>query len=120
MYSLALDIFDRALSSKPLLSSVEDLVAVLLAKCDFKRRKIDWEDRKCIATYWKRHFIQFVCVADDDEVMDLRVTFEECLQYISEGRFALQHIELLDLTLLCCCNTKSNSFSRFRRPILPH
>ncbi|KAK4511610.1 uncharacterized protein ATC70_012826 [Mucor velutinosus] len=61
------DIFDRALSSKPLLSSVEDLVAVLLAKCDFKRRKIDWED------------------PDDDEVMDLRVTFEECLQYISEA-----------------------------------
>lgn len=44
MDSFALDIFDRALSSKPLLASVEDLVAVLLAKCDFKRRKIDWED----------------------------------------------------------------------------
>ncbi|CAO0790192.1 unnamed protein product [Mucor circinelloides] len=61
------DIFDRALSSKLLLSSMEDLVAILLAKCDFKRRKIDWED------------------PDDDEVMDLRVAFEESLQYISEA-----------------------------------
>ena len=52
---LHLDIFDRALSSKPLLSSVEDLVAVLLAKCDFKRRKIDWEDRKCIIAYSGQH-----------------------------------------------------------------
>ncbi|GAN01383.1 squamous cell carcinoma antigen-like [Mucor ambiguus] len=61
------DIFDRALSSKPLLSSVEDLVTVLLAKCDFKRRRIDWED------------------PDDDDVMDLRVAFEESLQYIAEA-----------------------------------
>ncbi|KAI8643790.1 hypothetical protein BD408DRAFT_414217 [Parasitella parasitica] len=60
------DIFDRALSSKLLLSSVEDLVALLLAKCDYKRRKVDWED------------------ADLDAVMDLRVAFEESLQYISE------------------------------------
>ncbi|CEP13308.1 hypothetical protein [Parasitella parasitica] len=61
------DIFDRALSSRPLLTSTEDLVAVLLAKCDYKRRKVDWED------------------VDPDAVMDLRVAFEESLQYIAEG-----------------------------------
>lgn len=38
--------FDKALSFQPLLASVEDLVAVLLAKCDYYRRRIDWDDRK--------------------------------------------------------------------------
>ncbi|KAI8357892.1 hypothetical protein EDC96DRAFT_445862 [Choanephora cucurbitarum] len=63
-----LDIFDRALASKPILSSIEDLVTVLLAKCDHARRRIDWED------------------LDEDAVMDLKVAFEESLEYIAEGR----------------------------------
>ncbi|KAI9487191.1 MAG: hypothetical protein EXX96DRAFT_473122, partial [Benjaminiella poitrasii] len=61
------DIFDRALASKPVLSSLDDLVTVLLAKCDFKRRKIDWED------------------ADEDAVLDLRLTFEESLDIFNEA-----------------------------------
>ncbi|KAI8969015.1 hypothetical protein BDF20DRAFT_916429 [Mycotypha africana] len=60
------EVFDRAMGSKLLLSSLEDLVTVLLAKCDYKRRKVDWED------------------LDEDVVMDLRVTFEECLEYLNE------------------------------------
>ncbi|KAI8391334.1 uncharacterized protein BYT42DRAFT_591897 [Radiomyces spectabilis] len=61
------DIFDRALRNETLLSSIEDLVTVLMAKCDYARRQVDWED------------------PDDEAVMDLRVTFEECLAYLSEG-----------------------------------
>ncbi|KAF7732093.1 Splicing factor [Apophysomyces ossiformis] len=62
-----LDIFDRALSNKTLLSSLEDLVTVLTAKCDFERRRIDWEE------------------PDENDVMDLRVAFEEAMVYISEA-----------------------------------
>lgn len=47
--TLHIDVFDRALSSKAILSNVDELVTVLLAKCDYKRRKIDWEDCKRIA-----------------------------------------------------------------------
>ncbi|ORE06408.1 hypothetical protein BCV72DRAFT_125331 [Rhizopus microsporus var. microsporus] len=61
------EIFDKALSFQPLLASVEDLVAVLLAKCDYYRRRIDWDD------------------LDDNAVMDLRVAFEESLAYVDEA-----------------------------------
>ncbi|KAI7871253.1 hypothetical protein BDF14DRAFT_1764920 [Spinellus fusiger] len=61
------DIFDRALESKPLLSSLEDLVTLLKAKCDYERRRIDWED------------------VGEEDVMDLRVAFEEAMVYISEA-----------------------------------
>lgn len=48
-----------------------------------------------------------IYIADEDEVMDLRVAFEESLQYISEGSFcsAAAHHITLDLTLFCCCDT---------------
>ncbi|KAI9024464.1 hypothetical protein CLU79DRAFT_108127 [Phycomyces nitens] len=61
------EIFDRALENKPLLASLEDLVALLRAKCDFERRRVDWED------------------PDEEIIMDLRVAFEEALVYLSEA-----------------------------------
>ncbi|KAI8082625.1 uncharacterized protein B0P05DRAFT_537764 [Gilbertella persicaria] len=61
------NIFDRALASKPVLSSIEDLVTVLLAKCDYARRKIDWED------------------LDEEAIIDLKVAFEESLEYVTEA-----------------------------------
>ncbi|KAI7901961.1 uncharacterized protein BX663DRAFT_552858 [Cokeromyces recurvatus] len=61
------DIFDRALASKPILSSLDDLVTVLLAKCDFKRRRVDWED------------------VDEDAVLNLRLVFEESLEILNEA-----------------------------------
>jgi hypothetical protein len=59
-------------------------------------------------------------IVDEDDVMDLRVAFEESLQYIQEGEFfcILKKKKNLDLTLLCFRDT--NSISQFRRPILPH
>ncbi|KAG0763735.1 hypothetical protein G6F57_006162 [Rhizopus arrhizus] len=59
--------FDKALSSQQLLASIEDLVAVLLAKCNYYRRKIDWEDPA------------------EEDVMNLRVAFEESLVYLHEA-----------------------------------
>ncbi|KAL0096647.1 hypothetical protein J3Q64DRAFT_1708654 [Phycomyces blakesleeanus] len=61
------EIFDRALENKALLASLEDLVALLRAKCDFERRRVDWEE------------------PDEETIMDLRVAFEEALVYISEA-----------------------------------
>ncbi|RCH97173.1 Squamous cell carcinoma antigen recognized by T-cells 3 [Rhizopus stolonifer] len=58
---------DKALSSQLLLASLEDLVALLLAKCNYYRRIIDWED------------------LEETEVMDLRIAFEESLTYINEA-----------------------------------
>ncbi|KAG0166044.1 Splicing factor [Apophysomyces sp. BC1034] len=62
-----IEVFDRALSNKTLLSSLEDLVTVLTAKCDYERRRIDWEE------------------PDESDILDLRVAFEEACVYISEA-----------------------------------
>ncbi|CAO3625441.1 unnamed protein product [Cunninghamella echinulata] len=69
-----IDLFDRALTNKSLLSSLEDLVSLLLSKCDYFRRSLDWQQ---------------IGSDDDDErneaLVDLRVAFEEALAYISEA-----------------------------------
>jgi hypothetical protein len=46
LFSLCIDVFDDAVQNKLLLSSMEDLITILLAKCDYERRQIDWSDRK--------------------------------------------------------------------------
>ncbi|SAL95059.1 hypothetical protein [Absidia glauca] len=61
------DIFDRAMTSKALATSLEDLVALMMAKCAHARRQVDWDQ-------------------DDDEgISYLRLTFQEALMYIDEA-----------------------------------
>ncbi|KAI8342565.1 hypothetical protein BC941DRAFT_389575 [Chlamydoabsidia padenii] len=61
------DIFDRAISNKALLSSLEDLVTLMMAKCAHARRQVNWDQ-------------------DDDEgISYLRLTFQEALMYIDEA-----------------------------------
>ncbi|KAI8997340.1 hypothetical protein BDB01DRAFT_770691 [Pilobolus umbonatus] len=62
-----IDLFDNAMATKPLTKSLEDLVTVLLAKCDYERRQIDWE------------------YPDNDQVLNLCVAFEESLDCIEEA-----------------------------------
>ncbi|KAI9493907.1 hypothetical protein BDB00DRAFT_821201 [Zychaea mexicana] len=59
-------IFDTALGNQILLSSLEDLVNLFRAKCDYLRRRIDWTD------------------PSEDDTVDLRVAFEEALVYLDE------------------------------------
>ncbi|KAG2237017.1 hypothetical protein INT48_001784 [Thamnidium elegans] len=63
----AIRFFDTALSSKQLLSSMDDLVTILLAKIDYVRRKIDWEE------------------ATQDDLIDIQLVFAECLEYYNEA-----------------------------------
>ncbi|KAI8079778.1 uncharacterized protein BX664DRAFT_202234 [Halteromyces radiatus] len=60
-------IFDRAISNKALLASLEDLVTLMMAKCAHARRQVDWEQ------------------VDEDSVSYLRLTFQEALMYIDES-----------------------------------
>ncbi|KAI8877320.1 hypothetical protein K501DRAFT_43393 [Backusella circina FSU 941] len=62
-----IDVFDEAVQNKLLLSSMEDLITILLAKCDYERRQIDWSD------------------PDDEQVLNLQVAFHEALQYLEEA-----------------------------------
>ncbi|KAI9266585.1 hypothetical protein BDA99DRAFT_506099 [Phascolomyces articulosus] len=59
-------VFDAALQDKNLMSSLEDMVTLFRAKCDYLRRDIDWSEP-----------------SEDDEV-DLRLAFEEALVYLDE------------------------------------
>ncbi|KAI9319735.1 hypothetical protein BX666DRAFT_2024808 [Dichotomocladium elegans] len=61
-----LGILDKALENEALLSSLEDLVTLFLAKCNYLRRQVDWQN------------------PDDADIIDLRVAFEEAMAYLDE------------------------------------
>ncbi|ORY95926.1 hypothetical protein BCR43DRAFT_493818 [Syncephalastrum racemosum] len=60
-------VFDQALSNQTLLASLEDLVSLLYAKCDFVRRNIDWEN------------------VTEEDLQEIRLVFTEASMYIDEA-----------------------------------
>ncbi|KAG2225828.1 hypothetical protein INT45_007072, partial [Circinella minor] len=73
--------FDTALSNKNLLSSLEDMVILLRAKCDYLRRLIDWSD---LVTTNMLIIILINSTASEEYITDLRIAFEEALMYLNE------------------------------------
>ncbi|KAI8139243.1 hypothetical protein BJV82DRAFT_627738 [Fennellomyces sp. T-0311] len=61
-----LEIFTKASAVEVLLTSLEDLVNLYLAKCDYLRRQVDWSNPR------------------EEDIVDLRLAFEEAFVYLHE------------------------------------
>ncbi|KAI8067590.1 hypothetical protein BC940DRAFT_301110 [Gongronella butleri] len=59
-------VIDKALADRTLVASLEDLIAVLTTKCDYARRRVDWQN------------------PDTDSLADLQMAFEEALIHIGQ------------------------------------